>query len=73
MAVRDLGDVALVSLLYTQDADVEGRDRSGDFFVVDAWLRRNGVWKVKARYAGPVEGRPAPGSGKKTGRDAGLR
>src|SRR5262249_53311661 len=67
MAVRELGDAALVSFLYRQEAELEGRDRSGDFFVVDAWVRTDGVWKVKARYAGPVEGRPLPGSGKKTG------
>jgi ketosteroid isomerase-like protein len=67
MAVRELGDAALVSFLYSQEADVEGRDRSGDFFVIDAWVQKDGVWKVKARYAGPVEGRPLPGSAKKTG------
>ena len=70
MAVRDLRDVALVSFRYSQEADVDGRDQSGDFFVVDAWVRKDGAWRVKARYAGPVEERSAPGSSRKTGDDA---
>ena len=39
-AARKLAeDLAVVSLLLTQQASFEGRDRSGDFYVVDIWKK----------------------------------
>jgi ketosteroid isomerase-like protein len=61
MAVRSLGDLAIVSFSCSQGATVAGKDRSGDFFLVDVWRQKADEWKVLARYAGPVEGRPSPG------------
>ena len=60
MAVRELGDVALVSFVYHREIDLGGKDRTADLFVVDAWAQKDGAWKVKARYASPLEGRSGP-------------
>lgn len=44
-AARKLADdLAVVSLLLTQKASWEGRDRSGDFYVVDIWKQRGDRW-----------------------------
>lgn len=58
LEVRDFGDSAVVSLSLRQDADVNGVDRSGQFFIVDVWTLREGKWKVSARYSSP--GRQLP-------------
>lgn len=51
IAVRRYGDVAVVSSFYTQRATVNGRDRSGDAFLTDVWVKVQGKWKVSARYS----------------------
>jgi ketosteroid isomerase-like protein len=53
LQVRQFGDVAVVSHSFFQDADVNGVDRSGQFFIVDVWNRVDGAWKVAARYSSP--------------------
>jgi hypothetical protein len=47
-------DVAVMSLLLTQQASVAGRDRSGDFYVVDVWKRIDERWRLIARYSTPI-------------------
>jgi hypothetical protein len=47
-------DLAVVSLLLIQKATFEGRDRSGDFYVVDIWKKGSGGWQLIARYSCPV-------------------
>ncbi len=47
-------DLAVVSLLLTQQATSEGRDRSGDFYVVDIWKRSGDRWRMIARYSSPM-------------------
>src|ERR1700751_1995088 len=37
MSVADLGDAAVVKYMRTQQATFKGKDKSGDFFVVDLW------------------------------------
>ena len=55
MAVHDLGETALVSFL-------QGPDTTASFFVVDAWRRVGGDWKLAVRYAAPTAGNvPIPG------------
>jgi hypothetical protein len=49
-------DIAVVSLLLTQKASMDGRDRSGDFYVVDIWKKGGDRWRLIARYSSP-EGR----------------
>jgi len=57
-AARKLADdLAVVSLLWTQKGTTDGRDFSGDFYVVDFWKKRHGDWQVIARYSSPV-GKP---------------
>ena len=53
-AARKLSeDLAVVSWLLTQRAASEGRDRSGNFYVVDIW--KNGDrWQLIARYSSPM-------------------
>ena len=51
IAVRRYGDVAVVSSIYTQRATVNGRERSGDAFLTDVWVKVSGKWKVSARYS----------------------
>ena len=53
-AARKLtNDLAVVSLLLTQKATFAGRDRSGDFYVVDIWRKTAGNWQIIARYSTP--------------------
>jgi hypothetical protein len=47
-------DLAVVSLLLTQKASLDGRDRSGDFYVVDIWKQRGDRWQLIARYSSPL-------------------
>ncbi|GAB6197613.1 nuclear transport factor 2 family protein [Lysobacter xanthus] len=51
IVVRRYGNVAVVSSFYTQRATVNGRDRSGDAFLTDVWVKVRGKWKVSARYS----------------------
>jgi hypothetical protein len=44
-----------VSSINTQDCDVGGQDRSGEFFIVDIWAYREGKWMVSCRYSGRTE------------------
>jgi len=46
-AARKLADnLAVVSLLLTQKATDEGRDRSGDFYLVDIWKKSGDQWQI---------------------------
>jgi len=47
-------DMAVVNLVLTQQASFEGRDRSGDFYVVDVWQKTGDGWQIIARYSGPI-------------------
>jgi hypothetical protein len=51
MAVRELGSIALVSFRLDQEGELGGRDESGAFLIVDAWVQQEGAWKVAARYS----------------------
>ena len=54
-ATRKLAeDLAVVSLLLTQQATSAGRDRSGDFYVVDIWKKSGDAWQMIARYSSPM-------------------
>ena len=56
--VRQFGDTAIVSHSFHPEADVNGVDRSGHFFIVDVWTLREGKWKVSARYSSPARQLP---------------
>ena len=53
-ARRLADDLAVVSFVLTQTATSAGRDRSGDFYVVDIWKKRGDQWQLIARYSSPV-------------------
>ena len=51
MLVRVYGDVATSSYPYFQKSKPNGPGVSGDFLITDIWVKRDGVWKVAARYS----------------------
>jgi hypothetical protein len=52
-AARKLADdLAVVSLLQTQQTSGDDRNRSGTFYLVDIWKRGDQGWQVIARYSG---------------------
>jgi hypothetical protein len=54
-SARKLGeDLAVISLLLTQKASLDGRDRSGDFYLVDIWKKSGDRWQIIARYSSPM-------------------
>jgi hypothetical protein len=54
-AARKLTDnLAVVSLLLTQKATDDGRDRSGDFYLVDIWKKSGDQWQIIGRYSTPL-------------------
>jgi hypothetical protein len=67
MAVRELGEVALVSFLLQEEPEAQGQARRGGSFIVDAWIKMDGGWRLKARYTAPARTRPPDERGKPTG------
>ena len=55
VTVREYGHIAVVSSRYTQKATVGGRDRSGEFFLTDIWVKSGDRWQVSARYSSRPE------------------
>ncbi len=54
-AARKLADdLAVVSFILSQKATSAGRDRSGDFYVVDVWKKSSDRWRLIARYSSPA-------------------
>jgi ketosteroid isomerase-like protein len=53
--VRDLGSVAAFSAIADQEAQLEGADRSGSFWVTDIWRQSEDGWRVCARYSSRPE------------------
>lgn len=52
MSVRLIGDVAVVSSIgRAVGGQVDGSDRSFPFFLTDVWVKRDGRWRVAARYS----------------------
>jgi hypothetical protein len=50
MSVTDMGDASLVNYERVQKASHEGKDVSGEFFVLDLWKKSGGSWKLVNRY-----------------------
>jgi ketosteroid isomerase-like protein len=52
LVARRFGEgVVVVTSYYTQKATVDGRDRSGDFFLTDIWVRNETRWRVAWRHS----------------------
>ncbi len=54
MSVADLGDAAVVKFDRIQQATFQGRNASGEFFVVDLWKKSGDSWKLANRYVAKV-------------------
>ena len=54
MSVRDFGDTAIVKFMRSQKADFQGKDESGEFFVVDVWKKSGDSWQLSDRYVSKV-------------------
>lgn len=54
MSVADLGDAAVVKFDRLQQAAFQGRNDSGEFFVVDLWKKSGDSWKLADRYVAKV-------------------
>ncbi|HEV2960637.1 MAG TPA: nuclear transport factor 2 family protein [Candidatus Angelobacter sp.] len=50
MSVRDFGDTAVVKFMRSQKADFQGKDESGEYFVVDVWRKAGDSWQLSDRY-----------------------
>ena len=58
--VRAIADgIAVMSSIAEQEAELDGHDRSGAFWLTDLWRREeDGAWRVFARFSGyPESGR----------------
>jgi ketosteroid isomerase-like protein len=53
--VHVYGDTAVVIMLYTQQATVAGKDRSGQFLITDIWVRTPAGWRVAERHSSRPE------------------
>ena len=68
MSARDFGSVVVVKFVYSQKAESQGKDDSGEYFMVDAWEKQGDSFKLSdryvSRYAGPQPNHPAHPTGK---------
>ena len=54
MAIRAFASNAIVSFVETQQASVNGRNKTEDYFIVDLWVVNHGDWQIAARYLSPI-------------------
>jgi ketosteroid isomerase-like protein len=59
MNVADLGDSAVVKFERQQQATLNGKNESGQFFVVDLWKKSGDSWKLANRYVAKIGDIPA--------------
>jgi hypothetical protein len=65
LAARKLADeFAAVSVVWSTKGTTDGRDFSGNFYVVDFWKKSSGKWHIIARYSTPLAKPPDRGSRK---------
>lgn len=58
LTVHVYGDTAIVLMLFTQQAQVRGQDRSGQFLITDVWIKEASGWRVAEQHSS----RPEPGT-----------
>lgn len=56
--VRIYNSVAVVVMLWCQEARLRGQDRSGQLMLTDIWVQQNGEWRLAERHSS----RPEPAS-----------
>jgi Domain of unknown function (DUF4440) len=54
ISVADLGEWAVVKFDRLQQATYQGKDASGEFFVVDLWRKSGDAWRLANRYVAKV-------------------
>jgi Domain of unknown function (DUF4440) len=59
VSVADLGEAAVVKFDRIQQAIYQGKDQSGEFFVIDLWKKSGDTWKLANRYVARVGAVPA--------------
>jgi hypothetical protein len=68
MSVHPIGnDTALVSFVQSIKLD-DKTPKFEDTFIVDTWSNESGVWKLKVRYAAPLQDYPHPEPPKPSGK-----
>ncbi|HLJ89474.1 MAG TPA: nuclear transport factor 2 family protein [Candidatus Angelobacter sp.] len=67
MSVRDFGDTAVVKYVRGQHAEWQGKDDSGEYFVVDVWIKAGDIWKLTDRYVAKM--RSVVAAPRPTGKD----
>jgi len=67
MAVRDFGDTAVVKFMRSQKADFQGKDDSGEYFVIDVWRKSGDSWQLSDRYVSKISS--AASAPKPSGKD----
>ncbi|HWX53086.1 MAG TPA: nuclear transport factor 2 family protein [Verrucomicrobiae bacterium] len=71
MSVADLGDAAVVKFDRIQQTTSNGKDVSGEYFVVDLWRKDGDSWKLANRYVARLAAAlpPSKHQPKPTGKD----
>jgi ketosteroid isomerase-like protein len=58
LVARSFGNAfVVVTSYYTQNATMDGRDRSGDFLLTDVWVHDGKRWRVTWRHSSEPEAR----------------
>lgn len=53
--VRIYDAVAVVVMLWRQEAQLAGRDRSGQLMLTDIWVQQDGEWRLAERHSSRPE------------------
>lgn len=68
-SAKDFKDVVLYKFVLNLSAASNGKDQSGDYFVVDAWKMDGDSWKLSDRYISKITSQAAaPAAAKPTGK-----
>lgn len=54
IVIRAFLGVAVVSFVQSEQVTIGGKDRSGEYFIVDLWKANHNKWQVAARYISPA-------------------
>ncbi len=68
MAVQMARDTAVVNFVLDERSKANGKDTSGQFFVVDLWNPKDNGWQLATRYLAKVSSQPQTAPTKPTGK-----
>ena len=70
MSAHDLGGPVVIKFEVSQTADYKGKEESGEYFVVDLWMKDGDSWKLSDRYISRFSSvKPAATPAKPTGKE----